>query len=46
MKVILVLSLAALSLGLSSCANCCKKKMKPADDCSQCESCSTPAKKK
>ncbi|SKA98275.1 hypothetical protein SAMN02745166_02716 [Prosthecobacter debontii] len=37
MKAVLILSLAALSLGLSSCANCCKKKT--ASECSSCSSC-------
>ncbi len=38
MKALLLLSLATFTLGLSSCANCCKKK--PAD-CTKCASCDT-----
>lgn len=45
MKILAVLTLTAFTLGLSSCANCCKKPQKK-EACSQCESCSTPAKKK
>ncbi|TDU67273.1 hypothetical protein EI77_03475 [Prosthecobacter fusiformis] len=43
MKALLILSLAAVSLGLSSCANCCKSKSaaccKPGDSkCATCDS--------
>ncbi len=43
MKAVLILSLAALSFSLSSCANCCKKKEKPAD-CASCDACATKKK--